>query len=125
MNECHFIGRFVKDPMLHRITKDDGTTCVVRFCLAVQRQFKQTQHVNYLDFEAWDTGAEVIAKYCKKGDVLIINSSSARNNIYTDKETGKKISKVVFRVEKFLLPSNIGLSLKVRDESEIEDTVVR
>jgi len=121
MNDCTFIGRFVKDPDLHRIEKDDGNdTCVVRFCLAVQRKFKGTQRVNYLDFEAWDKGAEVIAQYCKKGDVLIVLDSSARNNNYTDKNTGQEVRKIVFRVEKFDFPSNMGLAL-VRKKDDDRD----
>ena len=121
MNNCTFIGRFTADPALRRIEKDDGDdTCVARFTLAVQRRFKGKSKVNFLDFEIWDSAAEVIVQYCHKGDVLIVNDSSARNNIYEDKKTGQTISKIVFRIEKFDFPSNIGLAL-VRKKKEDDD----
>lgn len=124
MNNCTFIGRFRDDPTLRRIEKEGGDdTCVARFTLAVQRRFKGKSKVNWLDFEIWDSAAEVIAQYCKKGDVIIINDSSARNNIYDDKH-GQKVSKIVFRVEKFDFPSNIGLALvrKKEDDDEHKET---
>ena len=61
MNSCNFIGRFVADPELN----DVNDTSVVRFTLAINeyrksRDGEKNKHVNYLDFEAWDTGATTI-----------------------------------------------------------------
>jgi len=114
MNKCLFVGRFVRDPKLYEITKNnnDGAsgdkTAVVDFTLAISRKFKKGngeigKQTNYLDFEAWDSGAQVIANNFKKGDQIVI-FASARNNSYED-SNGSKLNRVVFRVEEFALPS--------------------
>ena len=126
MNVCIFIGRFTKTPELTQVkTGDEGrTTNVVNFKLAVTRKFKKhggesSKQVVYLDFEAWDTGAEVIAKHFAKGDPIIVYTS-ARNNTFETAE-GIRVSKIVFRVEKFDFPSNNGLSSKQLMEPDTLD----
>ena len=57
-----------------------------------------------MDFEAWDTGATTIDRYCKKGDELAV-LATARQDKWTDKE-GNKRSKIKFRVNRFKLFNN-------------------
>jgi len=102
MNNCNFIGRFVADPELN----DVNDTSVVRFTLAINeyrksRDGEKNKNVSYLDFEAWDTGATTIGKYCRKGDEIAV-LASARQDKWTDKE-GNRRSKIKFRVNKFKL----------------------
>jgi single-stranded DNA-binding protein len=100
MNKCHFLGRFTKD----LIIGTDGKTPVLYFTLAITRKFKKSgtgelgKQVYFLDFEAWDTGAQTIARDFQKGDPIIVYSS-ARS--YTYEKDGKKNNQVVFRVESF------------------------
>ena len=73
MNNCHFIGRLVQDPEL----TDVNETSVVRFTLAVNEYRKskdgeKSKKVDYLDFEAWDSGATTIDRYCSKGDEIAV-----------------------------------------------------
>ena len=105
MNSCHFIGRLVSDPEL----TDVNETSVVRFTLAINEYRKskdgeKSKKVDYLDFEAWDSGATTIDRYCSKGDELAV-MATARQDKWTDKD-GRKRSKIKFRVNKFKLFNN-------------------
>lgn len=100
MNNCFFVGKLATDPELKNTTSSQ----VVNFTLAVEEYRKDkdgTKHrrVDYLDFEAWDSGATTIAKHFKKGDMLIIESE-ARQHKWTSQD-GTKKQKVVFRVKTF------------------------
>lgn len=109
MNSCIFIGRLGNDPELSQV----GTTNVVNFSLAIEEFRKDSttgekiKRVDFFNFEAWDTGATTIAKFCKKGDMLAVECV-ARDQHYEIEENGKKLkrSKVNFRVTKFQLLSN-------------------
>jgi single-stranded DNA-binding protein len=115
MNDCTFIGRFLSDPEIQKVaSKGDKYTSVLNFRLVVTRRFRKSgeegttgKHDSFLDFEAWDSGADVIAKHFRKGDAIIVHTS-ARNNSYETPD-GVRVNKVVFRVEKFDFPSAHGL----------------
>ena len=67
MNSCSFVGRFVRDPELLTV----NGTHVVKFTLAINeyrrsKDVNKNKQVDYLDFEAWDSGATTIAKSCNK-----------------------------------------------------------
>ena len=98
-NYCRFIGRLTQDPELVKVEN----TQLCKFTLAVTeyRKYKKKKSVNYFDFEAWDTGASTLSKYCKKGDIVDV-VTSARNNSWTDKSGNKKF-KTRFRVKEFKL----------------------
>ena len=102
MNSCSFVGRLVKDPYLVKVEN----THVVKFTLAVNeyrrsRDGSKTKQVDYFDFEAWDSGASTINRYCKQGDIVDV-VTAARNNQWTDKEGKQKFS-TRFRVKEFKL----------------------
>jgi hypothetical protein len=99
MNSCHFVGKLAADPELREV----NGTYVVNFCLAVEdyrkdKEGEKHRQVNFLDFEAWDSGATTIAKHFKKGDMLIIESE-ARQHKWTFND--QKRQKIVFRVKTF------------------------
>jgi single-strand DNA-binding protein len=102
MNLCLFGGNFVRKPELKKVGTDQVS--VVNFSIAVNRKFnarsgEQKKEVTYVDCEAWDSGAETIARNCDKGDYIIIYAS-AKNESWTDND-GKKRSRVKFRVDRF------------------------
>lgn len=108
MNKCLFIGRFTETPTLNtvKIEASNKEIHVVNFTLAISRKFKKGngitgKQVIFLDFEAWDSGAEVISKYCQKGSKILV-ITSARNDVYTASD-GIKRNKIKFRVEEFEL----------------------
>ena len=104
-NYCRFIGRLAGDPKLIKMENTDLLT----FTLAVseyrrEKNGDKKKTVSYLDFEAWDSGATTLNKYCKKGDVVDL-VASARNNSWVDKEGNKKFQ-IRFRVKEFKLFNN-------------------
>ena len=104
-NYCRFIGRLAGDPNLIKLENTDLLT----FTLAVseyrrEKNGDKKKTVSYLDFEAWDSGATTLNKYCKKGDIVDL-VASARNNSWVDKEGNKKFQ-IRFRVKEFKLFNN-------------------
>ena len=104
-NYCRFIGRLAGDPKLIKLENTDLLT----FTLAVseyrrEKNGDKKKTVSYLDFEAWDSGATTLNKYCKKGDIVDL-VASARNNSWVDKEGNKKFQ-IRFRVKEFKLFNN-------------------
>jgi single-strand DNA-binding protein len=102
MNQCHFLGRLCADPELRPLGDNKR---VVKFRIAVNRRFKragkdQAKETAFLDMEAWDTGADVISKYAKKGNQIIVHCSVVQDD-WDDKTTGQKRSKLKFRVNQF------------------------
>lgn len=101
-NYCRFIGKLIKDPQLIEMEN----TNLVTFTLAVteyrrEKGGEKKKTTNYFDFEAWDSGASTLNKFCKKGDIVDV-VTSARNNSWTDKEGTKKFQ-TRFRVKEFKL----------------------
>lgn len=97
MNRCTFIGNFVHDPRLNK--QDKSGTNFTNFRLSIKHKFKKSNrelgsHVAYLDFEAWDSGAEVICSRFKKGDPIVIEAMAKS---YRDEDKNN----IVFRVEHF------------------------
>jgi single-strand DNA-binding protein len=117
MNSCSFVGRFAQDPELFTV----NGTHVVKFTLAINeyrrsKDGNKTKQVDYLDFEAWDSGATTIAKYCNKGDELAV-SASARQHKWSDAD-GNRHSRIKFRVNSFNLFSNRGSFNKEEELAE-------
>ena len=104
MNICVFVGKLAVDPELREIIGENGkTTYVVNFSLAVEEYRKDKEgekhrRVDFLDFEAWDTGATTIAKHFKKGDMLIIEAEARQHKWISGEQ---KRQKIVFRVKTF------------------------
>ena len=79
MNNCHFIGKLIEDPIL---VKHDNVD-LVYFKLAIEefiksKNGKKIRRVDVLTFEAWHTGAVTIAQNSRIGDILAVNAV-ARN----------------------------------------------
>lgn len=95
-------GRVVQDLELRYI--GDAKTAVLDFTLAIDSKVKTKsgdvqKKTDFLDFQAWSSGAETIAKWVKKGDLLYV-SASPRKDVW-EAEDGSKRSKVYFRVDEF------------------------
>ncbi len=107
MNYCLFMGRFTQDPELRHTSNN---VPVLNFTLAIRSRFKKSngetdRETAFMRFEAWDSGAETIAKHFRKGDPIIVHCR-AKNISWVDKE-GNKHNGVVYRVNEFnFLPSN-------------------
>lgn len=115
MNNVSIVGRLTKAPEVRTVA--DGKS-VGRFTLAVNRNFKNQQGENDVDFilcTAWGKLAEHMVKYCGKGSqVGVIGRLQSRN--YTNDE-GKRIyiTDVLALEVRFLQLKNPEPTVKVKD----------
>ena len=109
-------GRFVRDPEL----KEVGDTCVCEFSLAVNEHRKingeRKKYAHFFDCVIWDKAAELIVKYCRKGDQIGI-LATPRQERWEDAE-GKKRSRIVLRVDEFTFLSKSHREEEVETETE-------
>lgn len=106
MNQCHFVGKFTRDPQLEEIDDNGKIAKCVNFTLAITRKFKRSSgetgaQTSLLDFEVWDTAADVISRNFRKNDTIVIDQASARNTVVEDEDSGKRYNLTRFRVERF------------------------
>ena len=126
MNIVHLSGAFTRDPELKEITAGERSTKVVNFVLASSRRFRKKddtsdEETTFVNCEAWDSGAETIAKWFSKGDQIIINGS-LKNEKWEDKE-GNKRSRDKVRVSSFEFPPRgKKSSQEASDSSEATST---
>ena len=94
MNIIHISGAFTKDPEIKEISSGERCTKVVNFVLASSRKFRKKdgspdEETTFVNCEAWDSGAETIAKWFNKGDSIIVHGS-LKNERWEDKDGNKK-----------------------------------
>jgi single-strand DNA-binding protein len=118
LNVVHLIGHLTRDVDLKYTPKG---TAVGEFGMAVNRVYKvneeKKEEVCFLDCVAWSGAAEVASKYLKKGSQVFISGYLKQDN-WTEKETGKKRSKLRVIVENLVLLGTKGGGESRRDESE-------
>lgn len=114
MNKCMFHGQIVSDLVVQKTEKGIS---VLNFTIVVKEKFKKKDgeselQSTFLDLEAWDSGAESIARNFAKGDGILVDAK-ARENKWVD-AAGKPHRKMVYRVNEFFWP----ISKKNVDERE-------
>lgn len=82
MNKLEVIGRLVKDSET-RFTKEGKS--ITTFTLAVNNSKDDTTFIKITTFGGT---AELIQKYCKKGDMILVDAT-VKNNNYEDKDGNK------------------------------------
>lgn len=90
MNIVGIMGRMVADPELKKTTTNKS---VVSFTIAVA----DGKDTDFLDCEAWESTADLINKFIRKGDVFGINGK-IKTRSYTSRE-GKQVKKAFIRAE--------------------------
>ena len=95
MNICSFTGFLLEDPILKK--RDNVSFLEFKLITYSYRRAKSTGEKSrvptVLNFEAWHTGAETIAKLAQKSDKMTVYAS-ARNRSRDD-------DYIVFRVNEF------------------------
>lgn len=88
MNKCILIGRITKDVELKKTPTD---VSVVSNTIAVTRNFKTNGEYesDFINFVAYRTTADLITKYCKKGDRIGL-TGRWQNRSY-DNQNGVKV----------------------------------
>ena len=120
MNIVHLSGALIKPPELKEIPNGSRTIKVVNFVIASSRRFKKKDGVadeetTFVNCEAWDSGAETIAKWFDKGDNIIIHGS-LKNERWEDKD-GNKRSRDKIRVSSFEFPPRSKPPASDKEES--------
>ena len=90
MNKVILIGRLTKDPET-RYSQGQNSTCISRYSLAVDRQFKRDgdQAADFLNCVAFGKQGEFAEKYLKKGTKIAV-TGRLQTGSYTDRD-GKKV----------------------------------
>jgi single-strand DNA-binding protein len=123
MNITLLKGNLARDPELRVVNAGGKQTSVVNFTLAVSREYtknsgEKDKITSFINCEAWDSGAEVIAESFKKGDLVMIEGS-LRNDTW--EKDGVKHSSLKVRVNNF---SKITRLSRQNKASETESTAV-
>ena len=84
MNSCNFVGRLTAEIELRRTGNGKA---VASYSLAIKRP-RVADTTDFIEFVSWEQGAEYLAKYAHKGDVVAA-SGTLQPREWTDKE-GKK-----------------------------------
>ena len=112
INEVILVGRLTDDPELRK-TKTNKS--VLFFSLALNKYVNKEKRTAYARCKVWDQGAEYLAQYAKKGNIVGVTGEIA-NNEYTDKD-GKKIK------EMEILANRVQL-LSMNEKKEIKETKI-
>lgn len=107
-NKCTFVGNLTGEPETRAIGEQG--TIVFDGSLAINRAYKdkngrKIEDVDFIPFSAFGKAAEILGKYLKKGDSVLL-AGSMRQDKWEDKETGANRSRLKLRVEEFTLLNN-------------------
>ena len=102
VNKAILIGNLGADPELRYTPKG---TAIASFGMAISRKWKSEsgetkEEVAFVDVEAWDRQAEVVAQYFKKGRPILVEGR-LKFDQWEDKNTHQKQSKLKVRLESF------------------------
>jgi single-strand DNA-binding protein len=101
-NKVILAGNLTRDPELRYTPKG---TALVKFGMAINRTWKSEsgeskEEVTFVDVDAWDRQAEVIAQYFRKGKPILVEGR-LQQDTWEDKTTHEKRSKLKVRLESF------------------------
>ena len=101
-NKVIIAGNLTRDPELRYTPKG---TAIASFGMAISRKWKSEsgetkEEVAFVDVEAWDRQAEVVAQYFKKGRPILVEGR-LKFDQWEDKNTHQKQSKLKVRLESF------------------------
>jgi single-strand DNA-binding protein len=122
MNITLLKGNLARDPDLRTVSTGGKQTAVVNFTVATSREYtkangEKDKITSFINCEAWDSGAEVIASSFKKGDLVLIEGS-LRNDSW--EKDGVKHSTLKVRVNNF---SKITKLAKNNQSNQSEEVV--
>ena len=122
LNKVIIMGRLTADP---EIRQTQNGTDMVSFCVAVERNFSDTNGQKQTDFihcAAWKAAAQFISKYFSKGQMIALEGSIQTRN-YEDKNGSRRtavevaVSAAYFADSKGSAPDNRPLQAQ-REVSE-------
>jgi single-strand DNA-binding protein len=121
MNITLLRGNLARDPELRIVNTSGKQTSVVNFTVAVSREYVKASGdkdkiTSFINCEAWDTGAEMIAESFKKGDLVMIEGS-LRNDSW--EKDGVKHSSLKVRVNNFSKIAKLSRPTKTENTESV------
>lgn len=107
MNSVNLVGNLTRDPEI-RDTASGAAVC--NFGLAMNRRWNDRQtgerreEATFVDLEAWGKTAEVVSRYCSKGQQLAVEGRLKLDE-WQDNKTGERRTKLKVVAEKVHLIS--------------------
>ena len=103
-NKVIIAGNLTRDPELRYTPKG---TAVVKLAMAINRTWKSEsgenkEEVTFVDVDAWERQAEVIAQYMRKGRPILVEGRLQLDS-WEDKTTHEKKSKLKVSVGDFFV----------------------
>lgn len=97
MNTVSLSGRLAKETELRKTQND---LSVASFAIAVDRLQNGQKVADFIDCVAWRQSAEYLAKYAKKGDIVLVEGSlQVRKYQRNDGTNAKAVEVVASRVQ--------------------------
>jgi single-strand DNA-binding protein len=110
MNKVMLMGRLTKDPEVRYSQGGDGSMCIARYTLAVDRRFNRNnqdgQTADFIPCVAFGKAGEFAEKYLHKGTKIAV-SGRIQTGSYTNKE-GQKVytTEVILEDQEFAESKN-------------------
>ena len=102
MNRVVLVGRLVKDPEIQY--GKTNNKAFLRFCIAVDNTYGGEKKADFFDITAFEKKAELIARYCEKGDPILIEGRLTKDK-FTDKNGYERSeTKIMLNDFEFLKP---------------------
>jgi len=121
VNSITLFGNLTRDPEVKSVKGKGGKeTTVTSFTLATNHFFKKNdgspgQETTFVPCEAWDSGAETLGKYLKKGSPLLVQGALRSESWEKD---GVKHSRLKVRVANFTFVGGKGESADANAEAQ-------
>ena len=119
-------GNLARDPDLRNVNTGGGkNTSVVNFTIAVSREYtkangERDKITTFVPCEAWDSGAEIIGRSFKKGDLVMVEGS-LRNDSW--EKDGVKHNSLKVRVNNFSKITKLSAAKQDNAESKSNEPV--
>lgn len=92
INTIILMGRLTRDVELKKTPSDKS---VVNFSMAVERTFGKDKMTDFLDCVAWNSTADFISKYFRKGDMIAVIGQMTTREYTANDGTKKKAYEVL------------------------------
>lgn len=99
MNRVVLMGRFTGDPQL-RYTNSNKPVC--SFSIAVNKRINGENSADFINCVAWNTTAEFITKYFKKGQSIALTGRLQNRSYEDDKGQKRNVIEVVVEETEFV-----------------------
>lgn len=114
-------GNLARDPEVRTVNTNGKSTTVVNFTIAVSREYtkangEKDKITTFVPCEAWDSGAEIIGKSFRKGDLVMIEGS-LRNDSW--EKDGVKHNSMKVRVNNFSKITRLSNNTKAEEAEPV------